>query len=342
MRDLPAVWTSAAWQAEAQAWIRARAVAAGLRLTGPVEQVRVRFWSVLQRVSTDTGTLWFKENAPSQSFEAALVAELARLAPDAVPPVVGFDPRRGWLLTADLGVPMAQDPALAEGAAALAALAELAGSYSALQRRLAETSRDLLATGVPVHDAGQAMAYAATLADQLADRPPGAVGRLDAGGRRRVEAGLGRIGDASAVLDASGLPNSLQHNDLHLGNAFRSTPGAISLIDFADALWSHPLATVRIPLWIAASRLGAAPGSPAYQRILDAALEPWTDLATTAELRQWLPAAERLSCLHRAESWRRVMADVPFETVPEDVRDAPASWLLTAVAEDPYDDAMRE
>jgi len=55
-----------------------------------------------------------------------------------------------------------------------------------------------------------------------------------------------------------------------------------------------------------------------------------------------LSAAERLSCLHRAESWRRLMADVPVECIPADWLDAPASWLLSAVAEDPYVDAMSD
>ena len=57
------------------------------------------------------------------------------------------------------------------------------------------------------------------------------------------------------------------------------------------------------------ARLPFPPGAPEYERVIDAYLESWTDLAPAQELRRLLPAAERMSALHRAESWRRLMAD---------------------------------
>ena len=70
--------------------------------------------------------------------------------------------------------------------------------------------------------------------------------------------------------------------------------------------------------------------------VIDAYLESWTDLAPAQELRRLLPAAERMSALHRAESWRRLMADVPLEAIDVEFLDAPAHWLLAATAEDPF------
>jgi hypothetical protein len=339
-QDLPARRSGPSWRAEAEAWIRAAAESHERVVTGAIEVHKLRFWAVVLRVPTDRGPLWFKENAPSQAFEAALMADLARLVPDAVPPVVATEPGRGWLLTEDLGVPMADDPALADPAAALGALTELVGSFSALQRQLATQGAAMRAAGVPFFDDGNAMAYAVALADQLARLPLGDVRRLDADDRRLVDGGLRRLGEACAMLEASGLPDSLDHNDLHLANAFRRGPGTIAVIDLGDAVWSHPLTTMRIPSWIAASRLAGPPGSPAHERIVESALDPWTDLAPPAALRRLLPAAERVSCLHRAESWRRLIADVPIEVVPEQFRAAPKEWLLTALAPDPFEDAM--
>lgn len=335
--DLPALWTSAEWRAESETWIHERAAEAGLRVTGPVEQVKLRFWSVVQRVETDGGALWFKENAPSQSFEAAVVEELARLAPGRVPPVVGVDRDRGWLLTADLGEPLGEDPALADDAAAAAAVAELAGTYAEVQRTLETRLRVMFDARVPAFEDGHAMPYAVALADRLAGLPEGDGRRLSAEQRRLVEVGLRRLGDAAAVLEASGIPDSLQHNDLHLWNVFRSRGGQLALIDFGDSVWSHPFASVRILLWMMRARLGFQVGSPEYERVVDAYLEPWSGVASPAELRRVLRAAERISCLHRAESWRRLMDDVPLTAIDEQWLDAPGYWLLAAVADDPYE-----
>ena len=80
-RDLPTLWRSGSWRAEAHTWIRAQA-----DVTGPIQEHLVRFWSVVLKVPVAGGWAWFKENAPSQSFEAALMEEVARVAPDRVPP----------------------------------------------------------------------------------------------------------------------------------------------------------------------------------------------------------------------------------------------------------------
>ena len=53
------------------------------------------------------------------------------------------------------------------------------------------------------------------------------------------------------------------------------------------------------------------------RRAVDAYLEPWTDRWDRATLRELLTDAERISCLHRAESWRRLQADVPVSRVDE-------------------------
>lgn len=354
-QDLLALWSSEQWLADTDAWIHEAALTVGARVSGPIETTHHRFWAVVRRVSTDQGVMWFKENAPSQSFEAALVRTIDQVAPGQVAPVVATDDVRGWLLTRDLGSPLAEDPALQSDSAAGVALAELAGSYAGLQRTLEGRARDMWAAGVPSFDYGNAMAYAVALADQLAGLPMEDGRRLDADGRRMVDAGLSRLGEAAARLEVDGIPESLEHNDLHLWNAFRPAVPArsgfsrlgpsgvvspeatgLAVIDLGDALWSHPFATLRLLCWNARRRLGSGPGDPAYERIVEAYLDHWSEFGTETDLRRLLPAAERLSCLHRAESWRRLMADVPLSTIPDDYLDAPAYWLQAACSIDPY------
>jgi aminoglycoside/choline kinase family phosphotransferase len=335
MRDLPALWTSQPWRHEAHAWIDASVEATGARLTGPVEEHAVRFWSVVLRAETDRGRVWFKQNAPSQAFEAVLMEEVSAVAPDRVPPVLAVDRDRGWLLTADVGEPVGAQRPDDDGAAA-AEVAAVAQSWSALQRRLAGREAAMRRARVPAFEDWNAIPYAVALADSLAALPEGDGRRLDPDGRRAVDAGLERLGEDAARLEASGIPESVEHNDLHLWNAMRGRDGGFAFIDLGDAVWSHPFGSLRILDWVMRSRLPYPPGTPEHDHLVDAYLEPWTDLAPARELRRLLPAAERMSCLHRAESWRRLMADVPLDVVEDEWLDAAGYWLLAASAADPY------
>ena len=101
--DLTATWTGTAWRAEAESWIRDRLATAGIAVTGPIEQPRVRPWSTQLVVPTDRGHHWFKENNPAMTFEAALVARLAELVPGRVLEPVAVAADRGWLLVPDGG-----------------------------------------------------------------------------------------------------------------------------------------------------------------------------------------------------------------------------------------------
>ena len=337
-RDHPALWESAEWLVGLEAWLVPALATHGIRVTAPVVRDRVRFWSVVARVETDAGRVWVKENAPSQAFEAGLVALVDRVLPGVVAPLLAVDTERGWLASADLGLPMWHDetpPPVEDWVAVMS-------GYAGAQRSLSAHEDEVLAVGVarfpedPDEVVGWVTDVLATLRALPRDdprRPTDAEAGL-------VEDGLGRIHDAAAVLTASGLPPSLQHNDLHLGNAFRRPDGGVAYIDLGDALWTHPLTTLRIPLWIMRHRFSLDPGGPELRRAVDAYLEPWTDAWDVSTLRALLPHADRVSCLHRAESWRRLQADVPLHRVDEEFRRSVTGWLLDAAAPDPYASAV--
>lgn len=333
MRDLPALWRSDAWRAELEAWLLPALEAAGRRVTGPVVQERVRFWSTVLSVETDAGRVWVKENAPSQAFEARLVSVVDRLAPGAVAPVVAVEEGRGWLATADLGLPMWHDgtpPPLEDWVAVVA-------DYARAQRTLADHEDALLATGLPRFpgDPDDVVAWVEDTLAGLLDLPEDDPRRPTVAEAAAVRAGLALVHAAAAELAASGLPDALQHNDLHLGNAFRR-PGGAAFIDLGDAVWTHPLTALRTPLWIARNRFSLAPDSPGTAQLVDAGLTPWTDVADRADLEALLPAADRLGCLHRAESWRRLMADVPLACIDDGFLRSVPEWLVDATAPDPY------
>jgi hypothetical protein len=337
-RDLPGTWAAAQWLAELEAWLVPALEDVGIRPTASVERDRVRFWSVVARVETDRGRVWVKENAPSQAFEAALVPLVDRLVPHAVATPLAVDRHRGWLATADLGLPMWHDeqvPPLADWVAVLQ-------GYGAVQHVLADHADAVLATGVPTFpeqpdDVADWVEHLVETSRALPDADPR---RLDDAEAAAVADGMPHLRDAAERLAASGIPPSVQHNDLHLGNAFRRPSGSIAFIDLGDALWTHPLTSARIPLWILRNRLELDPEGPELQRAVDAYLEPWTDRWDRATLRGLLDDADRISCLHRAESWRRLQADVPVERVDEPFLRSVPEWLVDAAAPDPYASAV--
>jgi hypothetical protein len=303
-----------------------------------VVRERVRFWSVVARVETSAGRVWVKENAPSQAFEAALVQVVDGLVPDAVATPLAVDRDRGWLATADLGVPMWHD----EDVPPVNDWVAVVQGYAAVQEALATRADVVLATGVPTfpEQPDEVVAWVGSLVDRSRALPDADPRRLDDAEAAAVADGMPRIRDAAERLAASGIPPSLQHNDLHLGNAFRRPGGAIAYIDLGDALWTHPLTAARIPLWIMRNRLGMAHDGPELQRAGDAYLEPWTDRWDRATLHDLLADADRISCLHRAESWRRLQADVPVSRVDEPFLRSVPEWLVDAAAPDPYASAV--
>ncbi len=336
--DLPARWEGEDWLAALEAWLVPALDAVGVHTTAPVVRDRVRFWSVVARVETDAGRVWVKENAPSQAFEAALVEVVDALVPDAVATPLATDRDRGWLATADLGLPMWHD----DDAPPVPDWVDVVQAYAGVQQVLADHAVAVLAAGVPTfpESADDVVGWVHALVDTLRALPDADPRRPDDAETAAVLDGLPRIAEAAERLAASGIPPSLQHNDLHLGNAFRRPGGAIAVIDLGDALWTHPLTTARIPVWTMRNRFALAPDSPEIRRAVDAYLEPWTDRWDRRTLRDLLADAERISCLHRAESWRRLQADVPVTRVDEPFLRSVPEWLVDAAAPDPYTSAI--
>ncbi|HYN65482.1 MAG TPA: phosphotransferase [Ornithinibacter sp.] len=337
-RDLPALWRSPHWRAEIEAWLIPALADAGVTVTGPVVQERVRFWSTVLHVETDAGRVWVKENAPSQAFEAALVEVVDDIVPGLCAPLLAVDTERGWLATADLGLPLWHDddpPPVDDWVAVVQ-------GYAAAQRVLADHADAVLAAGVPhfPEDPDDVVRWVTGQVDALRALPAQDPRRPTDEESALVDEGLDRIHDAAAALAGSGLPATLQHNDLHLGNAFRRPDGGIAYIDLGDAVWTHPLTMLRIPLWIMRHRLGLAEDDAAVRRARDAGLEPWTDRWDHETLVGLLPAADRLSCLHRAESWGRTQGDVPLSVVDDSFLREVIEWVVDAAAPDPYASAI--
>lgn len=256
-------WTTDAFLDELRAWVESsvgRVVA--------MEQAKLRPWAGVWRVSTVDGVFYAKQNCDGQAFEAALVAELAALAPDHVVPVAAVDPARGLLLTPDQG-PVFADTVADDD---LDAWCRLVSRAMELARIVAPSMPDLSALG-------------------LAEPPP----------HPSVAAAIEQVGTL-------GLPVTLSHNDLHVHNAFDGAGGLrfFDFADSVAANPLSGLLVPLNELAYYLDE--PPPDDARLRRVADAALEVWSDVVPIDELRALLPDALRLGRLGRAESWRRVAA----------------------------------
>jgi len=225
--DWPVIWAGPEWRAEVSAWIGDVLHAKGCRITGPIEQPRIQFWSTQLVVPSDRGRVWLKQNNAGQSFEAALVARLAELAPGRVVEPIAVDHERGLLLSPDQG------PTLRERDGGTAAdWTGVLAEFGALQRQLSPYAAEIAATGRPGLRARDTPAYVEQRIDELArlgGGDPRGLSREDAAAATMA---LPELVDACTELDPSGIPDSLQHNDLHDDNAFPSVAGAAEVLRF--------------------------------------------------------------------------------------------------------------
>jgi len=288
-------WTSPATIAEAHAWLRHAAAAAGRRVTGPIEQPHVRPWSTVFRAPTDQGDVYLKLCGPSQDFEPALTALLARTAPDVVPTVLAIHPREPWMLLADGGAKLRD---VLRGPALLEAWAGVLPHYAELQRRLLGHDAELLACGIP---------------DRRLDHLPADLDRILDDDRIVARASAERLRALRPAIDAdardlasTGIGATAQHDDLHDANALRLGDRTV-VFDWGDASLTHPFLSLWVLLRAAAHWADTATNDPAIVRLRDAYLEPWTSPLPRRAVEEAADRAMRLATLTRALTWYRVV-----------------------------------
>jgi hypothetical protein len=312
------LWTEPDWLESVHAWIRSQLERLGLEPAGEIEQPHVRPWSTVLRVPTDDGDVWFKANMPTQAFEVAVVETLAARRPDLVPTLLATDLQRGWMLQGDGGTRLRE---ILEETGDFDVWIEILPLYAELQMDVAADRDRLLAAGVPDR-------LLASLPGQfeevLADAE--ALETLTQDERRRLASLAPRIEAECRELADYGLPETIQHDDLHDGQVF-VRDGRFLFFDWGDACVSHPFYTLVVTLAVLAYRLELDHDAPELDRFRDAYLEPWTRFRPLRELEQAYPFAYRLGVLCRGLTWRSVVAVLPqplrddeADAVPERMR----------------------
>ncbi|MFG3554226.1 aminoglycoside phosphotransferase family protein [Micromonospora sp. NPDC047557] len=321
-------WSSAQWQEQARSWVDEQLSRAGRRVTGPVEP-RVRPWSLVWRVPTDGGPVWFKANNRGTTHEAVLIATLAGLAPERVLAPIGVDRERGWSLLPDGGESLrdvlGRDPDLAHWERALP-------GYAALQLATAPRADELVALGVPDH---RPEVLPGLLADLLDDRESlrvGAEGGLAVSTYERLRAELPAYAQRCRRLADIGIPATVQHDDLHDGNVFAG-PAGYRYFDWGDASVAHPFGTLLVTLRSIRYATALSADDASLARLRDGYLEAWTDRYDRHTLVEAADLAMNLGAVSRSLSWRRALDTA--DPARAEYAEAVPGWLAELFAATP-------
>jgi Phosphotransferase enzyme family len=282
-------WTEPHWLATVHAWIEGELARLGQKRVGAIEQPHVYPWSTVLRVPTEDGPVWFKANIDALRHEARLTTLLSARRPDCVPPLLAADLERGWMLMADAGTRLRQLQAEERD---LGRWLEVLPLYAGVQIDLSADADELLALGVP--DA------------RLATLPEGYERLVDEmGAERRFRDAVPYVAELCEELAAYGLPDTIQHDDLHDGQVF-VREGRYLLLDWGDACVSHPFCTLSVTLeGVLAWGLDDVENAVDTTPFRDAYLAPWAerydgDLAAACRLAMRLGWAARAVSAHAA------------------------------------------
>lgn len=235
-------------------------VGAHVRPTDRLEVMHRRPWSTVARVPVEGGVVWFKACSEVQAFEPLLTAGLWVRWPDLVPDVLAFDEARSWMLLGDAGTrlgDLGNDPAL---------WLTVLPRYAELQRAEADRALQHLGQGVPdLRTSTLPARYEEMLAGDLPLGPED---------RQALEAFSPEFGRICEDVASRSVPDSIQHDDLHMNNVFLGV-GLVRILDWGDASVSHPFVSLIATFRFLGERNGLPPDDPWFDTLRDAYLEPW-------------------------------------------------------------------
>lgn len=277
-------WFGPTWRAEADRWIDARLAEVALVRRG--RGAVVKFWSlsVILAVPTDAGPVYFKAACDHFRAEPAITAVIARHVAAAVPELIAVDPVRGWMLMwalPDLGDE--RNPRLAP---------EVARTMASIQLVLSDHLDELAGAGTPDRTLGPTLAGLLEVVEDSLE-----LDQLDASERRTAVAMLPWLTDRITALAEAGLPWSLGHGDLHLGNVAAAGDHLV-IFDWTDAAVTFPV--------LDAALLARSAGDEVAPAVRAAYAAVWRQAGLGAEVDAGLAMAPLVNTAYQAVTYEAI------------------------------------
>jgi hypothetical protein len=174
--------------------------------------------------------------------------------------VLGHDEERAWLLMADAGTPVG-----AFGNPPEAWLSVLP-RYAELQRGEVAHAEEHVAHGVTDLRLARLPELYAELVETGLPLDPDEIGEL--------RGFAGEFAELCAELAAAGVPETVQHDDLHHANVY-VRDDRLRILDWGDSSIAHPFASLVVTFRFLEEVTGLEPADRWFARLRDAYLEPW-------------------------------------------------------------------
>lgn len=232
-----------------------------------------------------------------QAFEPGLTAALSARWPQLAPVVIAHDEARGLLLLEDAGTPIGVHGNPPE------AWEVVLPRYAELQRGEAAHAGVHVTSGVPdLRLARLPERFERLLAAELPLEPDETA---------RLRARATRFADECDELAAAGVPETIQHDDLHFANVY-DRAGTLRVLDWGDASVAHPFFSLVVTFHFLFRVTKLPVGDPWFARLRDVYLEPWGSgheetfalalrVGTVAHAVAWLRQREHLPEPARAD-----------------------------------------
>ena len=309
MKPILAVWEQEGWDGYAQEWILSQLLRLKIGTLAEIERYQVRPWSIVLRVATTIGFVFFKASAAYLEQESRLTEFLSRTQPDFVSGLLAFDFDRHWLLMRDAGVPLRS---IIRSQQSVLAWKGILPGYIALQKKLSRQVPELLSLGVMDRRLARLPELFRNL---LSDRAAMLLGQQDGLSAKEYEYLQGFDSQFEMVcsrLASYGIPESLHHDDFHDGNIFLNGE-QVTFTDWGESAVSHPFFTMVVLLRSVENSLTLLPDASEIELVRDWYLSGWSDVAPQVELKEATVLAEQVGLINRALTWHLVISNLSDE-----------------------------
>jgi hypothetical protein len=268
------------WLDDLLAWVRRELNPLGLQLSGAIHQFNAGPTFSLIRMETNGPAIWFKATGEPNRHELSVSQRLSRLFPNFVPEILAVHfTWNGWLAKEASGTLLSSLNEAFDWKRVAETLAELQiASVPTCTELLNSGCRDLRLPNI----AESVDPFIVRMSDLMVaqtKRPPEPL----------TDENLELLGEklksACALLQESGLPDTLGHVDFNPGNIIVSPTGCCFL-DWAEGCVTHPLVTFE---YLREHTRRAFLGDDAViEQIVSAYLQPWRSRVSADTITQAL------------------------------------------------------
>lgn len=284
-------WYSPGWSGAADRWIDRQLGELGRRRAGPSAPVKVWSLSAVLRIPTRTvdgdvaaEPVFFKAACDWFRAEPAITEAIAAMAPEHLPRVVAVDHSRAWMLMDPLPGDAAEPP-LAEAIPAAVVLARL-------QTALVGHLPALRAAGLPDRTLPATRAGLTAVVEDSVE-----LDQLTPDERAAATEMLPWLLERLDTFAAIGLPYSVAHGDLHIGNV-AVADDALVLYDWTDAAISFP--------FLDAVLLAASARAEIGPNVLAAYADVWSEGYARSDVERMLEQAPLVNRAYQMISYEGI------------------------------------